>query len=225
MIGVLRYHDEQGSLHRLYSQLRRFRGPRKAGANNKGHGYLLDKPQPLYGGVPQQGQRGPQPDHMEALVPGHAPEGLHLRVEGEIPGLSHVDLQIHQHIPLLGRRADRKLIAQMLSRSLRGLLIARIGGQDSYKKIRRIVGLRAIVAMIGEEAQRMLRRTREGHPSIGQQHHVVEVVEELRARLVDGAQDGGALLGQLVQRGHQLLGTEGVQTGGGFVAEQDYRII
>jgi len=79
--------------------------------------------------------------------------------------------------------------------------------------------------MIGEETQGVLWRSRKGHSAIGQQHHIVEVVEELRTRLVNGAQDGGALLGQLVQGGHQLLGTVGVQARGGLIAEQDHRIV
>lgn len=43
--------------------------------------------------------------------------------------------------------------------------------------------------------------------------------------LVNGAQDGGALLGQLVQRGHQLLSTVGIESRGGLIAEENDRIV
>jgi len=153
MVGILRYHDEKCSLYRLNSQLRWFRGAGKTSSDNKCHGDLLNEPQPLDRWIPEQGKRCPMPHHVETFIPGHAPKGLHLRVEGEVARLGHMDLQIHQHIPLLGRRTDGKLITKVLSRSLRGLLIARIGGQDAYEEIRRIVSLRAVVAMIGKETQ------------------------------------------------------------------------
>lgn len=137
----------------------------------------------MYGGVAQQRQRGAQPDHVEALVPGDAPEGVQFRIVGEVARLRHMNLQVDQHIALLGRRADGELIAQVLGGALGGLLIARICGQHADKEVRRIVGLRAIVAMIRKEAQRMLRRSRKGDAAIRQQHHVVEVIKELRAGL------------------------------------------
>lgn len=64
----------------------------------------------------------------------------------------------------------------------------------------------------------------EGHSTLSHEQNSVEHGVDLGAGLVDGWDDGLASLGHVLHDGHNVLSHEGVQPGGGLVAEHERRV-
>mmetsp|Transcript_10838 Transcript_10838/g.44376 ORF Transcript_10838/g.44376 Transcript_10838/m.44376 type:complete len:304 (-) Transcript_10838:154-1065(-) len=89
------------------------------------------------------------------------------------------------------------------------------------EEVCRVDVLRAREASSLEVLHTLAGRPEVGHASLRQHHQLVEEVEDSTARLVDRADDGAALLAQVVQCLQDTVGVVGIEAGRRLVEEDD----
>lgn len=83
---------------------------------------------------------------------------------------------------------------------------------------------RAAVADHVEELERVRRIAEKRESALREYAKPIEHLEELAGRLMDGANDGLVLLGQILHAVHKRHGHVGVEAARGLVAKEDRRI-
>ena len=107
------------------------------------------------------------------------------------------------------------------------LALVGLGGQNGQcfdVKVRRVVVDRTWVSLAAKELWRVCQLTTEGDTALGHEEKAIEHLVHLARGLMDRADDGLSLLGQISHRLHDGHGHVGVEAACGLVGKKDRRV-
>ena len=176
----------------------------------------------------QKLERNPKPARVFRVLlrlgPPARRETHHQALGVALPSRHVVDELDDRH--LLPRHALRQLL-DALHRRFRQLGRAIIHGDDVEEVVRGVEVLRHGLAQRGEVRRaRALPGSRVNESTAAEEHELVDEGVDAGPGLVHGRDDGPTLLdGEVLERGHDVEGLEGVETGRGLVHEDEPRVV